>query len=175
MVSDQGETFMPMVSRDGSDKVTGITGAVWSDASGASATVYFDPTTGLPTEAVLGNNIYLMTNWNLTAQTVDIAVISGSYINVFKGVALSGSATAGADLTALTAALTPSVSVAESDGIAKSGFCFPGCDSDAKNLAQLVKVAGLGFSVSACGLAIVATGGAIIGFVVMMILDVALS
>ena len=29
MVSDQGETFMPMVSRDSSGNATGITGAVW--------------------------------------------------------------------------------------------------------------------------------------------------
>lgn len=150
MVNDQGEALMPLVSRDVNGVATGITGALWTDASGASVVVYFD-SNGLPEKTVMGDFIILFSNWDTTAQTVDVAVIYPPtlLIQVFKGVTVDPQ-TLGTDV----AAPFKSISGGKST-------CFPACDSDAANLAALIKLAGLGISVGGCGVGIAVSWGAL--------------
>lgn len=150
MVNDQGEALMPLVSRDVSGTATGITGALWSDASGASVTVYLDDN-GLPEKTVMGDFIILFSSWDATAQTVDVAVVYAptGLIQVFKGVTVDPQ-TLGTD----TAAPLKSMD-------ASKATCFPACDSDTANLAALIKLAGLGVSVGGCGVGIAVSWGAL--------------
>lgn len=150
MVNDQGEALMPLVSRDVSGTATGITGALWTDASGASVVVYFDDN-GLPEKTVMGDFIFLFSNWDTAAQTVDVAVIypPTGFIQVFKGVAVDPQ-TLGTDIAASLKSLNGGKST-----------CFPACDSDTANLAALIKLAGLGVSVGGCGVGIAVSWGAL--------------
>ncbi len=147
MLNDQNEALMPIVSRNVSDTVTGIIGAAITDTSGSTTVVYLGDN-GLPAQVVRGDYIFTFSNWDTTAQTVDIAVIYGptSFIQAFKGVSVSTRGL-GTDLTA------PLKS-------ASKATCFPACDSDTANLAQLIKLAALGISVGTCGIATVTSLGA---------------
>ena len=144
MVAKTGEVLLPMVSSDRST----ITGAIWNSETGGTATVFLDPTTHLPTKTILGDFIFLFSNWNTTAGTVDIAEIYGpnKYIQLFKGASIPSSTIANANLS--------------SKDMASKSTCFPACDSDAKNLSELLKFAGLGISIGACGVATTVSLGA---------------
>jgi uncharacterized membrane protein YgcG len=145
MVNKAGETLLPMVTPDRGT----IAGAIWkSEASGGASVVVYLDANGLPTKTIFGDFILLFSNWNIAARTVDIAEIYGpnGYIQVFKGASIPLNVT-------LPSASTGSAMVAKST-------CFPACDSDAKNLAELLKFAGLGLSVGACGVATTVSLGA---------------
>lgn len=150
MVNDQGEALMPLVSRDVSGTATGITGALWTDASGASVMVYLDDN-GLPEKTVMGDFIILFSSWDTTAQTVDVAVIYAptGLIQVFKGVTVDPQ-TLGTDIAAPLKLMD-----------ASKATCFPACDSDTANLAALIKLAALGVSVGGCGVGVAVSWGAL--------------
>lgn len=145
MVNKTGETLLPMVSPDRGT----LAGAMWKSeqSGGASVVVYFDAN-GFPEKTVFGDFIFLFSNWNPSALTVDIAEIYGpsGYIQVFKGVSLP----AGFTLPTLSA----------SSAMAAKTTCFPACSTDTQNLAELIKFAGLGISVGACGVATTVSLGA---------------
>src|SRR4051812_30919938 len=50
-VSTKGEMLAPLVTRDSSGNAAHIRGVVWIDATGASAALFLDVVTGLPTRA----------------------------------------------------------------------------------------------------------------------------
>jgi hypothetical protein len=134
MAAKDGETLMPLVARDASGAPTGVTGAVWSDNRGGSVAVYLGAN-GLPERAVM-TGFVLLFSWNASAGTVDIAKVytPSGYIELFKGVQTSVVALAGK----------------------LPATCFPACGSDAKNLAEMLKLAGLGISVGLCGVGLAA-------------------
>lgn len=150
MVNDQGEALMPLVSRSSSGTITGITGALWSDSSGGSLTVYLG-SDGLPTKTVLGDFILLFTDWDTTALTVNVAVIYSptNFIQVFKGVTVDPQGL-GSDVAAPFKAISTG-----------KATCFPACESDTANLAALIKLAGLAVSVGGCGVGIAVSWGAL--------------
>lgn len=144
MVDKNGESLLPMVERDADGNATGLTGATWTDSDGNSVTVYLDAN-GKPTKTVMGNYVLLFSNWSEDGTTVDIAKVytTNNYIEVYKSVSVSAN----------IAARSKSLMGAKST-------CFPACDTDTKNLAELLKFAGLGISLGACGVATTVSLGA---------------
>jgi uncharacterized membrane protein YgcG len=155
MVNDNHETLLPMVSRDASGNATGITGALWTSAAGSVA-VFVDDN-GLPKQTVMGDVILLFSNWNTTANTVDIAAVyaPNSYVVVVKGVRVD---TMGVSLNTLS--FRPSFEAPRSSSLSLQSTCFPACGSNTENLAVLLKVAGLAIEIGACGAATAAIAAA---------------
>ena len=146
MVGEDGEMLLPIVDRDASGNATKITGALWiNNVSGTSVVVYLGDD-GKPMKAVMGNYILLFSNWSADGNTADIAKIytPTNYIEVFKRRSVNANLAANRSVSPAIAAAT----------------CFPACDTDTKNLAELLKIAGLGISVGACGVATTVSLGA---------------
>ena len=150
MVNSAGETLLPKVTRDANGAATAIAGVLWTDASGGSYDVDYGAD-GLPTQAVAGNYVLLFTNWDTDAQTVDIAKVYAptGYIEIFRGVSTASASANAAKVLKGAAAANPAKMT-----------CFPACDSDAKNLAELLRIAGLGLSLGGCAVATTISFGA---------------
>jgi hypothetical protein len=144
MVSEKGETLMPVVARDPSGRATGVSAALWMDGTGNSAYVEMDLVTGRPTRTVMGDFIVLFSNWRENGTVVDIARIYGptNYAEVFRGVRVVQEPAAEAGR--LTAAAT----------------CLPDCPSTERTVAELLKVTALGLSIGTCGVAVGISWGA---------------
>lgn len=147
MINNKGEMLLPIVDRNLSGDATALSGVVWSDATGGSVTVFFD-NNGLPTQTVWGDFTFLFSNWDVSAGTVNIAkvFIPNGYIELFKDVPVD------------TQKLAP-FKTAKSSHTTKS-TCFPACETDTKNLSELLKFSALGISVGACGVATTVSLGA---------------
>ncbi len=157
MVNKDGEMLLPLVSNaiPGSSGTTEkIVGALWTNATGGNVAVFFGAD-GLPYRTVMGDFILLFSNWDLSAGTVDIAKIyvPTDYVEVFRRVSVP------AEASNLITGAGGASAVSSSSASTKS-TCFPACDSDVKNLAELLKFAGLGISVGACGVATTVSLGA---------------
>ena len=148
MLGKSGEILAAMTETDGSGNVIGLTGAVWVDINGGSVTVYLGDD-GLPTKAVIGDFILLFSNWDMDAQTVDVAKVytPTGYIEIFKGV----------DISSVSGNLAAKLYAANE--VVKD-TCFPTCETDLKNLSELLKVAGLGLSLGGCAVATTVSLGA---------------
>jgi hypothetical protein len=173
--------LLPIVVRgDASGKATGILGVQWVGATGANAVVFVD-NRGLPTKAVIGDFILLYSNWNTTAERVDIAKIyaPGSYVEVFKGVSATASVALATLATHSLAQRSSSLLRIESGSLTLQATCFPGCDSVQKNVAELLKIGGLAIEVGLCGAgaavslgaALLPCTGAIVGTAAMTVGD----
>jgi len=116
---------------------------------GARVAVLFDPATGLPDRAVLGDVVLVYANWDSAAGTVDVARTYGptGWIDVARRVPIPGA-------KAATQARPGAVESALS--------CFPACPTDLQNLSEMLKVAGVGLSVVSCMTATAATFGALL-------------
>jgi hypothetical protein len=135
------ELLLPLVERDLSGAPTKLTGVLWLDReSGATVLVYFGDG-GRPEKAVISNFILLFTNWSEDGGSADIALIytPTGYIEIFKR----------ADAAQLITA-----------SVVERGTCFPACGTEIKNLAELLKIAGLGISLGSCGIATTISFGA---------------
>lgn len=156
MIEKNGEMLLPMVDRDASDNATKITGALYTNTvTGDSVLVYLDAD-GMPSMTVVGDYILLFSNWSADGKTVDIAKIftPTNYIEVFKGVSVNASSAAIRGISVETR------DPANRNLISIRATCFPACDSDVKNLADLLKIAGLGISVGSCAVATTVSIGA---------------
>lgn len=145
MASSDGDLMLPLVLRGTFGEPIAAVGALWMKAEGTRIAVLVDAE-GLPTHAVMGDLIVLFSNWDHAAGTVDLAAIFGftQYVEVFRDVpvpGLKGGATASG---VVTSAMT----------------CFPACDSDLRNLSELLKIGGTAFAIGGCIAATVGTWGA---------------
>jgi hypothetical protein len=150
MVHKNGEMLIPITEGSGPGEVTRLIGAMWIDVSGSSVIVYLD-NDGFPTEAIVGDFILRYSNWDTTAQTVDIALIytPSGYIEIFKGASVDMTGiNLPFDVTAVTAA------------IAGNAICFPTCENSLQNLSQLLSITGAAITVGACGVATTVSLGA---------------
>lgn len=138
VVNTHGEMLAPMVTRDASGKPMKFVGAAWFDNKGSSVFIDVD-TRGLPTRAFIGGYVLMYSNWDLTAETVDIAkvYVPGQHIEIFRGVKIPGASKLGAGSGTTTPLDAPT--------------CFPACDTSAKNWGELIKLASLGIEVGVCG------------------------
>lgn len=156
MVDKNGEMLLPLVDRDASGNATKITGALYTNnVSGTSAVVYLGDD-GMPTKTVMGDYILLFSNWSADGKTVDIAKIytPTNYIEVFKGVSVNASSAAFQSVSVATKVAS------NRNSISTKATCFPVCDTNTKNLAELLKIAGLGISLGTCGIATTVSLGA---------------
>lgn len=156
MVNDEGEMLLPLVDKDPITGKKQLSGALWSDATGGNVAVYFD-SKGLPTKTVWGDYVLLFSNWDTVKGTVDIANVfaPNGYIKLFKSVQVNPQ-----DMQKWNAAATASSSGSSVTTTTTKATCFPACDSDTKNLAELIKFGALGISVGACGVATTVSLGA---------------
>lgn len=146
MVSFSGETLLPIMDRSGLQPK--LAGALWTDEEGGSVAIYLGDD-GLPSRVVWGDYVLLFTNWDAAAKTVDIAKVytPKNHIEIYREVVIADQ---------YAGLLT------EQNASASKSTCFPACDTDLKNLAELVKFAGLGISLGACGVAIPVSLGAML-------------
>jgi hypothetical protein len=137
-VDDDGNRLMTMVARDGEGRATEVTGALWMNARGESLMVSLDPVTNLPDRMVVGGFVLLFSDWRWhgdwgLADVARIHVASG-FIDVHRDVVMGDPPT---HPRSIQSALT----------------CFPACSTDDQNFSELLKIAGLGISIGACGVA----------------------
>jgi len=136
MTSSEGQLLLPMVSRDNSGAIVGgVNGVLWMDTKGSSITVLVDPVTNLPTRTVMGDYVLVFGNWDTNLGTVDIAKIYGptGYVELYRDVSI------------------PDVKSSQTSGVVVSALtCFPACDTDLENTAELFKIGGTALSIGAC-------------------------
>jgi hypothetical protein len=111
---------------------------------------YFD-NDGRPAKAFMGDFIILYSNWSADNKTVDIAIIytSTDYIEITRGVKVNTNSTMKNSSAFLQnfSQLTTNLS---NDTSRQLATCFPGCNTPTKTLAAILKIAGLGISLSSC-------------------------
>lgn len=152
LAASTGEQLLPVVQRNDSGDPVAVTGAVWMNADGSALVLDLDPATGLPRKMVFGDFIVLFTNWSPDGQTADVARIYGptGFLEVLRQQPL-GAPTPPADGPTPPGARMMSAVT-----------CLPHCPSKERNEAEMLKVAGLGLSLASCGLAGVASWGAMV-------------
>jgi hypothetical protein len=147
MVSKSGEEMLlPMVDRNATGSAIKITGAMYvNNVTGANAVVYADDN-GKPTKAIIGDFILLFSNWSTDSTRVDIAKIytPTNYIEVYRGVNVAAKIS---NSKVSAAAMQKTLQLT----------CFPRCDSDTKNLAELLKLSGVLLSYGTCTMATAGT------------------
>jgi len=144
-VDSNGERLMTMVSRDDQGNALAVTGALWTNAQGESLMVLLDPVTNLPDRLVVGKFVLVFSNWRWhgawgQADIARVHVPTG-FIDIHRDVVVGDSTGSQGQISS---ALT----------------CFPACSTDAQNMWELVKIAGLGVSIGACGVAVGISWGA---------------
>jgi hypothetical protein len=144
IAASDGTMMLPLVDRDMSGNVTRVNGALWMGAEGIQIGVLLDDE-GMPTRTVMGNLILLFDNWDRSAGTVDIAMLYGpsGYVEVFRKVQI------------------PEMVSWQTSGVVMSAMtCFPACDTDLRNLSEMLKIGFTALSIGGCVAATVGTWGA---------------
>lgn len=149
LAGSDGEQLLPVVLRNEHGEPTAVTGAVWMDADGSSMVLDLDPETGLPLKLVFGDFIVLFSNWNEAGTLADVARIYGptGYIQILRRQPIG--------------VLMPDAS-SPSGMVTSAVTCLPDCPSKERTQAELLKAAGVGLSMASCGLAAVASWGAML-------------
>jgi hypothetical protein len=149
LAGSDGEQLLPIVTRNHAGEPTAVTGALWMNADGSSMVVELDPDRGVPLKVVFGDFIVLFANWNDSGTVSDVARIYGptGYVEILRNQPVG----------------FPMPNMSEPPGVRSSAAtCLPNCQSKERTQAEMLKVAGLGLSIGACGLAAVASWGAML-------------
>jgi len=151
MVGKGGEVLLPIVERDASGNPVKVTGALYVNGEiGNNLLVYFD-NDGRPAKAFMGDFIILYSNWSADNKTVDIAIIytPTDYIEIMRGVKVNTNSTVKSSSAFLQnfSQLTTNLS---NDTSSQLATYFPVCNTPTKNLAEMLKIVGLGVSLGSC-------------------------
>jgi hypothetical protein len=151
MVGKGGEVLLPIVERDASGNPVKVTGALYMNGEiGNNVLVYFD-NDGRPAKAFMGDFIILFSNWSADNKTVDIAIIytPTDYIEIVRGVKVNTNSTMKSSSAFLQnfSQLTTNLS---NDRGKQLATYFIDNNTVAKNLAEMLKRAGLGVSLVSC-------------------------
>lgn len=137
-VDEDGERLLTTVQRSEDGHLAAVTGALWIGRRGETVMITLDPVTNLPERLVVGEFVLVFSNWRWYGAfgVADIARIHApsGFIDVHRNVTI-GEPPGSPDR--IRAALT----------------CFPACSTDEQNFSEMLKIAGLGISIGACGVA----------------------